>query len=88
MKVQDLSARHLKRLTEENKITWLLYMHGIRTICTDSAYSDATPASRNDTCPVNKDNCSSVTESEATFIDQFMTESVFHFWKYVSILVS
>ena len=31
-KVQDLSVRRLKKLTEE-KITWLLAAHGIRTIC-------------------------------------------------------
>ena len=31
-KVQDLSVRRLKKLTEE-KITWLLAAYGIRTIC-------------------------------------------------------
>ena len=41
-KLQNLSARRLKKLTEDSKIMWLLVAHGVKTIamvCTVLGYS-------------------------------------------------
>ena len=47
-----------KKLTEENKITWLLAAHAWYQNGMHGVYCDAFPSSRNDTRPVNKDHCS------------------------------
>ena len=74
-KVQNLSARRLKKLTEESKIIWLLVAHGIETIsmvCTviRSLPVGMTMVQRTRTIA----RLASVTESEANFMDQFVTE--------------
>ena len=74
-KVQDLSVRRLKKLTEENKITWLLAAHGIRTICSVCSVMRPLPVGMTHVQRIRAIVClASVTENEATFMDEFITE--------------
>ena len=73
--VHNLSARRLKKLSEDSKIIWLLVAHDIKTIamvCTviRSLPVGMTHAQRTRTIA----RLASVTENEATFMDQFITE--------------
>ena len=74
-KVQDLSARRLKKLSEENKITWLLAAHGIRTICSVCTVMRSLPVGMTHVQRIRAvARLASVTENEATFMDEFITE--------------
>ena len=57
-KVQDLSVRRLKKLTEENKITWLLAAHGIRTICSVCTVMRSLPVGMTHVQRILKGHCS------------------------------
>ena len=73
-KVQDLSVRRLKKLTEENKITWLLAAHGIRTICSVCTVMRSLPVGMTHVQRIRAiARLASVTENEAT-LDEFITE--------------
>ena len=74
-KVQDLFARRLKKLTEENKITWLLAAHSIRTICSVCTVMRSLPVGMTHVQRIRAiARLASVTENEATFMDEFITE--------------
>ena len=74
-KVQDLSVRRLKKLTEENKITWLLAAHGIKTICSVCTVMRSLPVGMTHVQRIRAiARLASVMKNEATFMDEFITE--------------
>ena len=74
-KVQNLLARRSKKLTEDSKIIWLLVAHGIKTIAMVCTVMCSLPVG---TTHVQRTRAiaplASVTENEATFMDQSITE--------------
>ena len=74
-KLQNLSARRLKKLTEDSKIMWLLVAHGVKTIAMVCTVLRSLPVGMTHIQRTRAiARLASVTEDEATFMVQFIPE--------------